>query len=410
MVARHNRNSVRSHWRDQRGQCERRDSGGGGFYRSFVGRLGLQTRAARGRQTVERFVCAIFTVAALSLAAPILTPTLALAAEAPASSNTNYDKAIKAYGQGDFANALLFAKLAGNGGHTQAQVLAGHILIRGETSTTDPIGAKAWFLKAANLGQSDAMYALGELSLASKAGLTPADAIFWLGQAADKGRTDAMLRLGDMYQKGQGTRADIPKGRKYFVKAANLGDVKALRKLGDLDIDTDPVNALAWYEKAADIGDDQAAHIAAIMYMEYYEIKPNAVRAAQLLAQAANAGIPAAQADYGLVVYQGNGVTKSAQKAAEWFKFAAEGGDPEGRFLYAFTLAKGDGVAQNYEDAYYWLLRAEQDSGPSNIEEYDRSRTELKKRLEENVDSTILTRARNRASMSANASKVSSVQ
>ena len=340
---------------------------------------------------------AAFALGLISLSTPALLIPQAIAAEMPISGHASYDAAMKAYDQGDFASALLQAQLAGNGGHAQAQVLAGHILMRGDTGITDNLGAKKWFLKAANLDQADAMLALGELALKSKAGFSPADALFWLDKAADLGRTDAMMLLSEMYKSGQGVRIDALKSRHYLVKAANNGEVQAMRQLGDLNVDTDPQTALNWYEKAAGYGDYAAAHIAAIMYVEYYQIKPNAKRAGELLSQAANAGIPAAQADYGLVVYQGNGVTRSVEKAAQWFKLAAEGGDGEGRFLYAFTLAKGDGVPQNYEDAYYWLLRAEAESGKSGIEEYDQSRAELKKRLEDNVDPAVLQRARDRA-------------
>jgi len=47
---------------------------------------------------------------------------------------------------------------------------------------------------------------------------------------------------------------------------------------------------------------------------------------------------------------------------------------------------------QSFEDAYYWLLKP----GQSNLDDYDKGRAELKKRLEANVDSPTLSRARMR--------------
>ncbi len=345
---------------------------------------------------------AAFALGTISLAAPTIFAIPALVTETAISQDSSYDTALKAYNAGDYATALIHAKMSGSGGNTQAQVLAGHILMRGGDGFSNPADAAKWFLKAAALGQTDAMLSLSELAVNSQAGLSAADAIKWLKLAADKGRTDAMLALSEMHTKGKGTPPNAEQGKVWLIKAANYGDAKAMRKLGDLSLNTAPIKALNWYEKAANLGDDNAAYAAAIMYAESFEIKPDSIKAAQWLAQAAKGGIAPAQADYGLMVYQGNGVAKSSEKAAAWFKRAALGGDPEGRFLYAFTLAKGDGVPKSFEDAYYWLLRAESDSGKTGIDEYDQSRVELKTRLENNVDPTILQRARTRAASETN--------
>lgn len=314
-----------------------------------------------------------------------------------ADGSITYQDAVKAYENGEYANALLLGKTAGAGGEAEAQVLVGYILMRSESGIGDKTEAAKWFLKAANQGNTDAMVSLGQLGVNAEGGLAHSDAIKWLELAARKERTDAMRAMADIYLLGKGLPPDQTKGKDWLIKAANYGDSFAERKLGDLYFDEEPENALFWYEKAASHGDDQAAYIAAIMYAENFDIKPDSTRAAILLSQAAEAGIAAAQADYGLMVYQGNGVPRSAEKAAEWFKRAATGGDAEGRFLYAFTLAKGDGVPQSFEDAYYWLLRAEMDSGESGVDDYDKDRNELKKRLEDNVAQDILQRARTRA-------------
>ncbi len=316
----------------------------------------------------------------------------ALASE---TNSPEYGTALSAYEGGDYANALIYGKLAGAGGNSEAQVLVGHILVKGLTGTVNKKDAAGWFKRAAQDGNTDAMLALGELALAGQGGLSVSDALHWLTRAADENRTDAMIALAEMYRVGKGTTIDVKKARQWLVKAANNGDSFGAYELGNTYLDKDPKLALHWYEKAAAQGEPQAAYAAAILYAENFNINPDAHKAAKLLKQAAQAGLPAAQADYGLVVYQGNGTERSIDEAAKWFKKAAENGDSEGRFLYAFTLAKGEGVKQSFEDAYYWLLRAEE-SGISGIDEYDQSRSELKKRLEDNVDPAILSRARAR--------------
>ena len=326
------------------------------------------------------------------------TATSGLNGLAAASDDTptSYESALSAFESGDYTNALIFGKLAGVGGNAEAQVLVGHILTNGLSGRADKSDAVTWYLKAASGGNTDAMVALGELAINSHGGLSASDAVDWLSQAANKGRSDAMRALADIYLQGKGTAPNQTMGRDWLVKASNYGDVTAAHKLGDQYFETDPNEAVIWYEKAAAGGDAQAAYIAAIMYAENYEIKPDAAKTAQLLEQAANAKIPKAQADFGLVVYQGNGIERSMEAAAKWFEKSAKNGDPEGQFLYAFTLAKGEGVPQSFEDAYYWLLRAEEAMGVSLITEYDQSRAALKKRLDDNVDPEVLSRARAR--------------
>ena len=323
---------------------------------------------------------------------PLHTP--AFAAEGPIQS---YQSALTAYENGNIANAFIFAKLAGAGGDADAQTLVGHILQKGELGDPDYNQAVKWYLKAAMQDNTDAMVALGQMGLLSQGGLSVSDGRNWLEKAAKLGRTDAMRALSDMYHLGKGTPPDPAKRRSWLFKAANQGDMLAMRKLGDLDFEDSPKNALVWYEKAAQLGDPESAYFAGVMYAENFAIKPDAKKSADWLRLAALAGHPAAQADYGLMVYQGNGTERSVKDAVIWFKKSALGGDPEGRFLYAFTLAKGEGVKQSFEDAYYWLLRADEDSGATGIDAYDRDRAELKKRLEDNISPDVLARARKRA-------------
>ncbi|PHR58684.1 MAG: hypothetical protein COA43_10535 [Robiginitomaculum sp.] len=360
-----------------------------------------ERRGASGTRAT-RTLRSTYTTALIAaiLGTSIATPILAFATEAVSTtptSNTPYDIALQAYKDGDYTTALLHSKMAGATGNRDAQVLVGHILMNADDNMVDKDEAVKWFLRAAIAGHDDAMLALGELALASHGGLSASDAVKWLTQAANKGRTDAMRALADIYIHGKGTPPNQSQAISWLTKASTYGDNFANARLGDLLFDKDPVTALTWYEKAADSGNFDAAYIAAIMYAENFDIKPNAAKVAKYLSQAAEAGIPAAQADYGLIVYQGNAVPRSAERAAAWFKRAALGGDPEGRYLYAYTLAKGDGISKSYEDAYYWLLRAEHDSGKTGVEDYDTSRNELKQRLEQNVDAAILQRARTRA-------------
>ena len=299
---------------------------------------------------------------------------------------------MKAYDEGDKNLALAYGKIAAQKGDTKAQVLVGHILMRGEAGLIDSNGAAEAFQKAALQDDPDALVALAELALRSQAGLQPNDAVPYLERAAALGRHDAMRVLADVYDKGESVPQNTVKAAEWRAKAAVDGDALAARAMGDEVIEKDAFEALQWYEHAATLGDPQSAYIAALMYAENFEIRPDEKKAAALMRQAANANIAPAMADYGLLVYQGAGVERNESAAAKWFERAAKAGDSEGQFLYAFTLAKGDGVAQSFEDAYYWLLR----SGESGVDDYDSDRKALRERLEANVDTAVLARARSR--------------
>lgn len=315
------------------------------------------------------------------------------------TQHITFGHAMDAYEAGDKGLALAHAKIAASQGDVEAMVLAGHILMRGETGLIDTNGAAHWFRMAAERNHVDAYVALGELAIRQQAGLTASDAKYWLQKAADLGRTDAMRALADMNTQGTGTVPDAKAGKKLLKRAAKEGDAHAMKKLGDSLFETDPKAALSWYEKAAAKGDPNSAYIAAIMYAENYDIRPNAKKSAVLMRQAAEAGMPPAQADYGLLVYQGAGVPRDMRAAAKWFEKAAKAGDREGQFLYAFTLYKGEGVPQSSEDAYYWLLKSS--NGESGVDEYDNDRKSFKKSLEETLDPSVMARARARAERTA---------
>lgn len=267
--------------------------------------------------------------------------------------------------------------------------------MNGEAGLINDREAVDWFRRAATAGDMDGQLLLGKMALKSRGGLSARDALVPFSQAAKSGNIEAHRAIGEMYQKGIGVPKDMAKAQLWLGHAAKSGNTFGAKKMGDSLIESDPKTALTWYEKAAQDGDAQAAYIAAIMYAENYEIRPNTARSAELLKQAANAGIAGAQADYGLLVYQGAGVDQSTDDAAIWFEKSARGGDREGQFLYAFTLAKGEGVTRNFEDAYYWLLKSDT-AGRSGANDYDQDRAELKKRLEANVDPAVLNKARAR--------------
>ena len=384
MVARSRRSTERRNRRDNGGQCSRNYSGGRGFHRSLLGSLVTSGRASFGSLAAIAALSGAFTTG-LSTAAFANTTT-------SIQPSVNFEDALFAYNSGDKLTALSHAKIAARAGSSDAAVMAGYILRKGEAGSINLSEAKSWYMQAANNNHPDALVALGEMAIKNEAGLTQSDAVAYLTRASDMGRTDAMRALSDLYRTGQGTAPNAKTSERLLKQASQSFDRDATKRLGDSYFEKDPKQALKYYEQAAEAGHVEAAYIAGVMYAENFEIRPSSAKSAALLKQAAEGGHAAAQADYGLLVYQGYGAARSETEAANWFEKSAKGGDKEGQFLYAFTLAKGEGVPQSYEEAYYWLLKSDK----SGNDDYDKDRAELKKRLEANVDGAVLARARAR--------------
>ena len=305
----------------------------------------------------------------------------------------DFETALQSYRAGDAARALRLAKAAALAGSTDAAVLAGHILRAGEAGEPDLPLARQYYQKAAVRGHPDALVALGEMGLKGQAGLTDSDAQIYLTRASDAGRVDATRALAEMARTGRGMERSVEAERELLNKASASFDAEATKRLADTYYEANAAKALSLYKEAARAGHAEAAYAAGVMYATNWNIRPDEEKSAHWLGVAARAGHAAAQADYGLLVYQGaGGLEPSEAEAAEWFRKSAQGGDSEGMFLYAFTLAKGEGVAQDFGEAYYWLLK----SGSSTVDDYQQDRAVLRERLEANVDPDVLAAARAR--------------
>ncbi len=337
---------------------------------------------------------------AFALLAPFtVAPVWAAPVISSVESGANFEAALKAYQSGKIAQALSLAKTAARGGHSDAAVLAGHILRTGETGLIDLSGAKKWYQQAALKSNPDALMALGEMGLKQQAGLSAQDSLSYLLRAAEAGRTDAMRALGDMYRLGKGTKVNAAESEFWLRKAAQSFDGAGAKALGDSLFESDPKAALKAYEQAANAGNIDAAYAAGIMYAENFNIRPDENKSARWLRLAAEGGHAAAMADYGLLVYQGVSTQPSHKEAAAWFKKSAEKGDVEGQFLYAFTLSKGEGVSQDFEDAYYWVLKSVNSAKNIQGEDfYGDSRMTLLKGLETRISAAAQTRIKNRVS------------
>ena len=113
------------------------------------------------------------------------------------------------------------------------------------------------YKRAAELGHGDALNNYADMYLRGEyVEKDEEKALMIFKQAADKGVPEAMYTLGYMYENGVGTAIDPAESREWFVESARHGDDFAANKLGHEAIELgQSTEALAWYQLAADRGD-----------------------------------------------------------------------------------------------------------------------------------------------------------
>jgi TPR repeat protein len=176
----------------------------------------------------------------------------------PLQLGRGYEKAKR------FSDAHRWYVKAADLGNAQAMHNLGFQYATGQGAPRDYAEAQKWFNKAAALGNAPAMLRLGEL-YANGIGV-PRDygeARRWFLHAADRGILLAMTYLGELYADGLGVPRDYNEARLWYQKAAQLGSAPAMYNLGLLNEKgrggrRDYAEARKWYAKAADIGNDEA--------------------------------------------------------------------------------------------------------------------------------------------------------
>ena len=125
--------------------------------------------------------------------------------------------------------------------------------------------AEEWALKAAQLGHVEAMYWLGEGYAFYAKDLKEEDpqeskiyfehAHRWLEQAAKHQHPAALLEMASFYRQGNVVEKDILQSIQLLEKAAQLGEIQAMRDLvaiyeHGLGVEIDDAKADYWVEKA----------------------------------------------------------------------------------------------------------------------------------------------------------------
>jgi TPR repeat protein len=282
---------------------------------------------------------------------PTAKPTLPTAVtapiEPPAAAHGREDAAYAAFQRGQYKTALTLAtERAEKLDDIKAMALLGEIYASGLGVKQDDIKAADWYRRAADRGDRDAMFALGMLRIAGRAGpVNREDGAKLIAAAARLKHPMASYNLGMLYLEGQLFPRDL-------VRAAEL------------------------FRIAADAGSPEAQYALATMYKEGRGVKQDIVESTRLLYHAAIVDNLDAVVEYGIALFNGAGVARNEEEGARFLMRAAQRGSPIAQNRIAHILAAGRGMPADPVEAIKWhLLAKEAGRGDQKLDGFMRAQS-----------------------------------
>ncbi len=251
-------------------------------------------------------------------------------------------------------------------GYARAQAAVASLIDHGAMPAglkDDDQSALDWMTKAANQGDAEAQYQLGQYYESGRyADRDLAQAVTWYGKAADGGNLHATLALADLYMDGNQVQRDTDRALDLYHKAADADDAKAEEVLGTAYYDgkvakKDYAEAAKYYDRAAQHCDHTAQFRLGVLYQTGQGVGHDDAHAADLYQQSAKWQSSAAY-NLGLMYEKGQGVPQDYAKAADTFKLGVDRGDPSSAGELAKLYDRGQGVAKDTTKARDLYCRA----------------------------------------------------
>ena len=231
------------------------------------------------------------------------------------------------------------AEAAAERGDAASQFKVGMTYYKGKGASKNITKALYWFEKAAEQGNADAQYMLGEINYQDaydhRVDGHPnperlATAAKWILKAASQGHADAQNMLSGLYRSGEGAPKDPASALEWLQKSVALGNADAMFQLclmyyvGELGA-KDPIRAAEWARRAATRGNVNAQFFIATAYSSGDGVEKNDVVAADWYKKASAQGFTPAQAFLGDAYFYGHGVPKDYVLAYAWNLLATRG-------------------------------------------------------------------------------------
>lgn len=227
--------------------------------------------------------------------------------------------------------------------------------IRTGGATPGNLRAFELFRQAANGGHAEAQFLISKyyrFELGVK--LERAEYLYWLRKSAESGFAPAQNALGFEVRADDKVQAI-----EWFQKAAEQNNTKAMLNLGGLAEDAgEYAKAVSWYRKAAELGNSYAQFLLGEFHSKGQGVVQDHHKAAAWWRTAAEKGEKRAQYKLGTCYALGVGVPLNKKEAVGWWAKAAENGWRDAFYDLGICYARGKGVPENKPAAYIWLRLA----------------------------------------------------
>ena len=252
-----------------------------------------------------------------------------------------------------------------------SQAVMGMLYMTGKGIERDNLQAIKWNRLAAAKGEAGAQQRLSSLYSDQKRSRSYEQAILIQREAFAKGSPQAGYRLGRIYYYAPAPYANVRQAVRLFQETASKVASSALL-LGvayeeGKGIAQNFADAAEMYQKAIDLGQNEAYAYLASAYFDGRGIPASETEAVNLLQTGADKGDARSQRHLAVLYTQGKGVPYDYEKALHWSLEAAKGGDVQAMYLSAAMHEKGIGTSRNIQEALHWYQQTVDAAGADDF-------------------------------------------
>lgn len=261
-------------------------------------------------------------------------------------------------------------------GDAECQTIVGDWYFNGKHVDQDYEIAAKWWSNAAAQGNA---YAIADLGICYHFGLgvecDTVKAMNLYKRSIEKGCTDLLdvlisvadddsdilcsIVVAQCYQKGIGVGRSTEKAIEYYGKAAKKGSVDAQYELAMLLVNNNnPKDAAVWFRKASEGGNLVSTYYYGLLQYEGKGVTRDVQNGVIYMLRAAEDGLPAAQYKVGTIYATGKGLTQDAKQAVEWYMRAAGNDNAAAMWELAECYRLGKGVSVDFNRAAKWYSEA----------------------------------------------------
>lgn len=233
----------------------------------------------------------------------------------------------------DIPSAVTWYTKSAEQGYASAQVSLGDCYQNGTGVPKDDFKAFEWYYKAATQNDAQGQSRLSEMYREGKGTLQDSEkAFYWCKLAAENDYVFAQSNLSLYYYKGEGVEKDLVQSAYWCKKAAEAGRAFSQNNLGSFYYDgigglpKDWEKAFYWHKKAAEQMEPTGLYNLALYYYAGEYVQTDNKIALDLFIKSAELGVDDAAYKAGLLYENGQGTRKNMRKARYWMEKAAENG------------------------------------------------------------------------------------